>query len=142
MVGFRFPYHHRAHDGCNRRRGFLAWLSQFGEADLLPPVMHLHRSILPLAHQSFAAGQSTVASTRLQLQAAPSVPDHPVVADGAFRFQPENLAQFAGTGLSPVISPPLRPPHERSAGCAQADTLVPDTDSLPHSLRSLFPPNS
>ena len=71
--------------------------------DALAPVVHFRRSVFGLANQRFALGRSIASLTRLELQPAILVADHPVIADRPLGFQAEDLAQFSRTRFAPVI---------------------------------------
>jgi len=103
MVWLRFSSHHGPGGGRNWPNGFSYWLLQFGKGYSLPAVVHLHRSVFPFADQGLAFRGPIAPLPGLQLQAASLMSDHPIVANATFGLQPENLSQFAGRRLPPVI---------------------------------------
>src|ERR1700738_3529112 len=69
-----------------------------------PPAVVLRPgSVLPFAHQGLAFRGPIAPLPGLQLQPAALMPDHPIMANAAFGLQSENLSQFAGRRLPPVI---------------------------------------
>src|SRR4030081_1133385 len=103
MIMPRFPHHNGPGGGLSWPSGFSYWLLQLDKGYPLPAVVHRHGSVLPFADQSLALSRSIAPLPRLQLQITAFVPDHPVVTDRALGLQTENLTQFAGGRLPPVI---------------------------------------
>src|SRR5438445_8654615 len=57
----------------------------------------------PLTDHHLALGGRISPALRLQLKEPALIPHHPVVADRAFRFQPENAVECGGRRRSTVV---------------------------------------
>jgi len=126
--------------GCARRWGlrcFSYGREYFCELHPLPSVVHLHCCVLPLAHQRLAFRRTIAAFSRLQLQAATFVADHPVVANCAFCLQSKNLTQFSGRWSPPVIVLGLGRSAAQNGDCVSANIRFPEIGLRLRSWRSL-----
>src|SRR5713226_4898978 len=78
-----------------------------------PSILDGQAAVPPFADPHFALRRRLVPALRLELKEPILVTHYPVVADRAFRLQPENAVQLGGAGRAAVVVfPPGRRPRK------------------------------